>query len=38
MNEKFQEYLGMANDLVIVYGMKILMAIVVLIIGLWIIN
>src|SRR5680860_307161 len=38
MNEKFQEYLDMAYGLVVVYGLKVVMAIVVLIIGFWIIK
>lgn len=38
MSEKIQEYLEMAYDLVITYGMKLLVAIIVLIIGLWIIK
>lgn len=38
MNEKFQEYLEMAYDLIVAYGMKVVMAIVVLILGLWIIR
>ena len=38
MSEKFQEYLDMAYDLIVVYGMKVVIAIIVLIIGLWIIR
>lgn len=38
MNEKYQEYLDMAYDLIITYGLKVVMAIVVLIVGLWIIG
>ncbi len=38
MNEKFQEYVNMAYDLVVTYGLKVVMAIIVLIIGLWIIK
>lgn len=38
MNENYQEYLDMAYDLVVEYGLKVVMAIVVLIIGLWIIS
>lgn len=38
MNEKFQEYLEMAYDLIIAHGMKVITAIIVLIIGLWIIK
>ena len=38
MNEKFLDYLDKAYDFIVVYGMKILIAIIVLIIGLWIIK
>ena len=38
MSEKFQVYLDMAYGLVVTYGMKIITAIIVLIIGLWIIK
>ena len=38
MDEKYHEYLEKAYDFVAVYGMKIVIAIVVLIIGLWIIK
>jgi small conductance mechanosensitive channel len=38
MNEKFQEYLGMAYDLVVTHGLKVVAAILVLIIGLWVIR
>lgn len=38
MNEKLQEYLDMAYDLVIVYGMKVVTAIIVLLIGLFLIS
>jgi len=38
MEEKVQDYLGMAYDLVVTHGMKVLMAIIVLLIGLWIIK
>jgi small conductance mechanosensitive channel len=38
MGEKFQEYLDVVYGLVITYGLKIVTAIVVLIIGLWIIQ
>ena len=38
MNEKVQEYLDMAYDLVIAHGMKVITAIIVLLIGLWIIK
>lgn len=38
MNEKYQEFLDMAYELIVAYGMKVVMAIVVLIIGLWVIN
>jgi len=38
MNEKFQVYLDMAYGLVVTYGIKIITAIIVLIIGLWVIR
>ncbi len=38
MNEKFQDFLDIAYNLVVAYGVKVVMAIVVLIIGLWIIG
>ena len=38
MGEKFQVYLDMAYGLVVTYGLKIVTAIIVLIIGLWIIK
>jgi len=38
MDEKYHEYLEKAYDFVAVYGMKILIAIIVLIVGLWIIK
>jgi small conductance mechanosensitive channel len=38
MSEKFQTYLDMAYGLVVAYGIKVVTAIIVLIIGLWIIN
>ncbi len=38
MGEKFQEYLDLAYGLVVTYGLKIVSAVVVLIIGLWIIK
>ena len=38
MHEKYQEYLEMANDLVVTYGLKVLMAVIILAIGLWIIK
>lgn len=38
MSEKFQVFLDMAYGLVITYGLKVLTAIIVLIIGLWIIK
>ena len=38
MDEKAQEYLEMAYDLVVAYGLKVVMAIVVLVLGLWIIS
>ena len=38
MNEKYQEIVDMAMQLVAKYGMKVILAIVVLIIGLWIIK
>ena len=38
MNEKVQEILNTASDLINVWGMKVLMAIVVLVFGLWIIK
>ncbi len=38
MNEKVQEYLDMAYDLIIAHGMKVITAIIVLLIGLWIIK
>jgi len=38
MNEKLQEILNTAGDLINVWGMKVLMAIVVLVVGLWIIK
>ena len=38
MNEKYRDYLELAGDLVVTYGLKIVMAIVVLVVGLWIIN
>ena len=38
MNEKYQDFLDMANDIIVAYGMKVVMAIVVLLIGLWIIK
>ncbi len=38
MNEKVQEYLDMAYDLIITHGLKVITAIIVLIIGLWIIK
>lgn len=38
MVEKFQKYLDMAYDFIVAYGLKVVMAIVVLIVGLWIIN
>ena len=37
MNEKYQEFLDMAYELIVAYGMKVVMAIIVLLIGLWII-
>lgn len=38
MNEKLQEYVEMAYDLIVAYGLKIVMAIIVLIVGLWVIK
>jgi small conductance mechanosensitive channel len=38
MSDKFQDFLDMAYGLVITYGIKVLTAIVVLIVGLWIIK
>jgi len=38
MDEKYHEYLGKAYDFIVAYGMKVLLAIVVLIVGLWIIK
>lgn len=38
MNEKFAEYAEKAYDLIITYGLKVIAAIIVLIIGLWIIK
>lgn len=38
MNERLQDNLDMAEGLIITYGMKVVMAIIVLIIGLWIIR
>jgi small conductance mechanosensitive channel len=38
MNEKVQEILNTAGDLINVWGMKVLMAIVVLVVGFWIIK
>ncbi|WP_167616289.1 mechanosensitive ion channel family protein [Maribellus sediminis] len=38
MNEQFHDYLEKAYDFIAVYGMKVLIAIIVLIIGLWIIR
>ncbi|WP_297088771.1 mechanosensitive ion channel domain-containing protein [uncultured Draconibacterium sp.] len=38
MEEKLQGYLEMAYELIVAHGMKVVMAIVVLIIGLWIIS
>ncbi|MEN8115846.1 MAG: mechanosensitive ion channel domain-containing protein [Bacteroidota bacterium] len=38
MVEKLKEYLETADDLILAYGLKVVMAIVVLIIGLWIIK
>ncbi len=38
MSEKIKDYLDVAYDLIVVYGMKVVMAILVLIIGLWIIR
>lgn len=38
MSEKFQEYLDIAYGLVVTYGLKLFTAIIVLVIGLWIIN
>jgi small conductance mechanosensitive channel len=38
MNEKFQEYIGLAYAMMIEHGLKVIMAIVVLIVGLWIIG
>lgn len=38
MNEKFQEYLGTAYNLIVANGLKVVVAIVVLIVGLWIIK
>ncbi len=37
MNEKYQEFLDMAYELIVAHGMKVVTAIIVLIIGLWII-
>lgn len=38
MNEKIQEYFDMAYALVVQYGLKVVMAVIVLIVGLWIIK
>lgn len=38
MNEKVQGYLNIVGDLIGVWGMKVLMAIVLLVVGLWIIK
>ncbi|WP_340111572.1 mechanosensitive ion channel family protein [Maribellus mangrovi] len=38
MNEQFHDYLEKAYDFIAVYGIKVVMAIIVLIIGLWIIK
>lgn len=38
MNEKYHELLNKAYDFIAVYGLKVLIAIIVLIVGFWIIN
>ncbi len=38
MNEKFQDFLDMAYNLIVAYGVKVVMAIIVLLVGLWIIK
>ncbi len=38
MKENYEHYLEMVNTLVVTYGIKILTAVIVLVIGLWIIN
>ncbi|NQU52346.1 MAG: mechanosensitive ion channel [Bacteroidetes bacterium] len=38
MNEKFQDYLGTAYDLIVTHGLKVVTAIIILIVGLWIIK
>lgn len=38
MNEKFTEYLEKVYDLIITYGIKVIAAVVVLVVGLWIIK
>ena len=38
MNDKFQEYLEMAYDLFVTHGLKVVIAIIVLIVGLWVIK
>lgn len=38
MNEKYQEYIDLAYGLIVQYGLKVVMAIIILIVGLWIIK
>uniref|UniRef100_UPI0032165B4D mechanosensitive ion channel family protein n=1 Tax=uncultured Draconibacterium sp. TaxID=1573823 RepID=UPI0032165B4D len=38
MNEKYQEYLDLAYGFVVEYGLKVITAVIVLIVGLWIIK
>lgn len=38
MNEKFQEYVDLAYEIVVQYGLKVVMAILILLIGLWVIK
>ncbi len=38
MSEKYQDFIDTAYDLVVVYGLKVLTAIVVLVVGLWVIR
>lgn len=38
MNEKFQDYLDLAYELIVTYGLKVVTAIIVLLLGLWIIR
>ena len=38
MEENFQKYLDMAYEMIVAHGMKVLLAIIILIVGLWIIK